>query len=642
MATEKEMEAPEEAVEEAVEGPFYLENVLIPEESEDSYQYEEVALEDDWSLTEGEEDLEAALKAIGSRTEDIVSVEQATFSGKPPVSHIPEALDDFLRNFLVKMGMRKTLDCFQTEWYEMAQRGSLNTELVGFVPHAYMHSQLLEQEVKSVERERDDYRKASFEAAETLVKLQKERDFHRMQHKRVVQEKNALVKDIRRLKKHYASYESALRQLNDKYKVALKQKMFTGLERDKALEKLHSLEVCAPSVRGSRAPQSLGPRSVSCAHQSEGKRKSRATKWDGLQAASAGPSGSSRDPSKSVSRKWPKDSEFPVDAHTNASLSQAKTLSSHAPHLSDFCLTGTLHGHTLPISCLALHPHKKVIATASDDHQWKVWDVSTGEVIMAKHGHSDWLSGCCFHPNGGSLATASGDTTVKVWDFLLGRCLLTLQGHTHAAWGCSFHSCGLFLASCSMDNTAKVWDLQSERCRATLRGHADSVNSVAFLPFSNMLLTCSADKTLSLWDARTSLCTHTFYGHLYSCNYAAFNTAGDSVASCDSHGAIKLWDIRKAATVTTLDAGPRAGNQVAFSPSGHVLAVASDDGTVKLVELTSMEVCSLGGHSDAVQSVVFDHKGENLLSGGSDGTVAIWSGKKCTPVVCAATSEKLK
>ncbi|MFT7812513.1 sperm-associated antigen 16 protein [Arapaima gigas] len=610
--------------------PRFSREFLQAQDSEDGYQYEEVTLEDDWSLTEGEEDLEAALKAICSRSEDVVSVEHAPPSGKQAVSHIPEAVEDFLRNFLVRMGMHRTLDCFQTEWYEMMQRGSLGAELPALVPDAYTHNQLLEQELRNVQKDRDDYRKASLRAAESLVKLQKERDFHRMQHKRVIQEKNSLIKDIKRLKTHYASYESVLRQLSDKYKVALKQKMFTGLERDKALGKLQSLELSLPMASGSRAQQSLGPRSD--VQQNEGKPKRKAAAGDGLLVASGGPYDSTRDLAKSVSRRHPKDSEFPTDTSINSNPSQVKTVPFPTPRVSDFCLSGTLHAHTLPISCLALHPHKQVIATASDDHQWKIWDVPTGEVIMTKEGHTDWLSCCCFHPNGGSLATASGDTTVKVWDFLLGRCLLTLQGHTHATWGCSFHSCGLFLASCSLDNTAKVWDVQSERCRATLRGHSDSVNSVAFLPFSNTLLTSSADKTLSLWDARANLCTHTFYGHLHSCNHAAFNMAGDSVASCDSHGTIKLWDTRKAATMATLDLGPRASNQVAFSPSGRLLAVASDDGTVKLVELESLEMCNLVGHDDAVQTVIFDHKGEHLLSGSSDGTVCIWSGKKRTPV----------
>lgn len=38
----------------------------------------------------------------------------------------------------------------------------------------------------------------SRKAKETYVKLRKERDYHRMHHKRVVQEKNKLITDIKR------------------------------------------------------------------------------------------------------------------------------------------------------------------------------------------------------------------------------------------------------------------------------------------------------------------------------------------------------------------------------------------------------------------------------------------------------------
>ena len=35
---------------------------------------------------------------------------------KAQVTKHPEVVDDFVRNFLVRMGMERTLDCFQTEW----------------------------------------------------------------------------------------------------------------------------------------------------------------------------------------------------------------------------------------------------------------------------------------------------------------------------------------------------------------------------------------------------------------------------------------------------------------------------------------------------------------------------------------------
>jgi uncharacterized protein (DUF3084 family) len=78
--------------------------------------------------------------------------------------------------------------------------------------------------------------------------LRKERDFHRMHHKRVVQEKNKLLSDIKRLKKHYESYEPTLKQLRTRYEVAMKEKMLTKLERDRLAGKVAALESAAKQV----------------------------------------------------------------------------------------------------------------------------------------------------------------------------------------------------------------------------------------------------------------------------------------------------------------------------------------------------------------------------------------------------------
>ena len=37
-------------------------------------------------------------------------------------------MDDFVRNFLVRMGLTSTLEKFETEWYELEATGKLNKE----------------------------------------------------------------------------------------------------------------------------------------------------------------------------------------------------------------------------------------------------------------------------------------------------------------------------------------------------------------------------------------------------------------------------------------------------------------------------------------------------------------------------------
>uniref|UniRef100_A0A3B4TCL9 Sperm-associated antigen 16 protein n=1 Tax=Seriola dumerili TaxID=41447 RepID=A0A3B4TCL9_SERDU len=213
------------------------EDARAPSDCDDDFKYEEVYLEDDGSLTEGEEDLEATVKAIQNRAE--ASAQAAPGPNATRSTHQPKAVDDFLRNFLIQTGMTETLDCFQTEWTEMVQKGLVDAERVGVVPDVYTDNQRLESELKNAQREREEYRRAASTAAETLVRVQKARDLHRLQHKRVVQEKNRLIEEMKKLKVQCNSYEPAVKRMNEKYQAVLKQTVLVTLERDKAVKQVN-------------------------------------------------------------------------------------------------------------------------------------------------------------------------------------------------------------------------------------------------------------------------------------------------------------------------------------------------------------------------------------------------------------------
>lgn len=83
----------------------------------------------------------------------------------------------------------------------------------------------------ALRRELNDAKAIASRASATWDKFRKERDFHRMHHKRVAQEKNKLVGDIKRLKDHYAKYEPTILELKRKYETAMKEKMMATLER---------------------------------------------------------------------------------------------------------------------------------------------------------------------------------------------------------------------------------------------------------------------------------------------------------------------------------------------------------------------------------------------------------------------------
>lgn len=65
---------------------------------------------------------------------------------------------------------------------------------------AHNLTQALEEEVAALRSELNEAHGVASRASATWDSFRKERDFHRMHHKRVAQEKNKLITDIKRLK----------------------------------------------------------------------------------------------------------------------------------------------------------------------------------------------------------------------------------------------------------------------------------------------------------------------------------------------------------------------------------------------------------------------------------------------------------
>uniref|UniRef100_F6QZ24 Sperm associated antigen 16 n=1 Tax=Monodelphis domestica TaxID=13616 RepID=F6QZ24_MONDO len=237
------MGAEETAEAVASEGAYYLEQVTITEPSETDYQYEEVSEQDDLSIPEGDEDLTKALEMAQEKSMDCkLLASKVAIPPKQSLAEVPEVVEDFLCNFLIKMGMTRTLNCFQNEWYESIQKGTFVPPEATFVPDVYTQNLLLDSENKNLKKDLKHYKEAADKAREDLLKAQKERDFHRMHHKRIVQEKNSLISDLKGLKLHYASYEPTIRVLHDRHHILLRQKMLTSLERDKAVGQITGLQ----------------------------------------------------------------------------------------------------------------------------------------------------------------------------------------------------------------------------------------------------------------------------------------------------------------------------------------------------------------------------------------------------------------
>ncbi len=592
------------------EGIKILEKVeFSDDEEENDFKYEEIQEPED---SDADDDNELADALASLQLKSKTGANEGLAHPSNAITQVrPSVVDDFLRNFLIKAGLKRSLDTFNTEWYEMQSKGKLPPELSTAVPDIYLRNEELDAQAGVLREQVEKMRVVASKAESTWDKFRKERDFHRMHHKRVVQEKNKLIDDLRRLRNHLRSYEPTIEELKKRHESAMKEKMMIKLERDRLKTRVKVLEETVanlsanPSVANSKTP-GVVPESSQASVK-------------GVKGVGVGSPEKKRNPTRSVRKQ----AVFPPDDPT---ANPYLDMEFDPTNTENYMTRKSFKGHVNSISACAFHPKKPVFATASDDETWRLWNVPDCELIMSGEGHGSWLSDLHFHPHGSHLVTASGDSTVKIWEFSKARCTHTFSEHTQAVWGSEFHFGGDLVASCSMDHTVRIWDLISGKCRQTLRGHVDSVNACSWVPYTSSVCSAAGDKTVSVWDGRTGLCVQTLYGHTNSCNHVKVSKQGDIVVSADADGVVKVWDIRMIAELGTIDCGQFPVNKVDIDRSGTKVIAASDDGAVKVLDLKDFSVKqSLIGHEGPVQSVAYSPNDAYFVSGSSDSTYRLWA-----------------
>jgi WD40 repeat protein/serine/threonine protein kinase len=194
----------------------------------------------------------------------------------------------------------------------------------------------------------------------------------------------------------------------------------------------------------------------------------------------------------------------------------------------------------------AFSPNGKYLVTFSasrTDFILQVRDAATGEEIRPLSGHGWQISDLAFdpHPDVPHLASACADGSIRIWDVKTGEQIVAPLRHAYAARCVAFSRDGRYLASGGHDRLVKVWETQTWKLLHELPDPTGSVESVAFHPKdSRMLAWANTDGTVKIWDSATKE-THTLRGHTSWVEGVAFSPDGKWLASASLDGTVKLW-----------------------------------------------------------------------------------------------------
>jgi WD40 repeat protein/class 3 adenylate cyclase len=266
-------------------------------------------------------------------------------------------------------------------------------------------------------------------------------------------------------------------------------------------------------------------------------------------------------------------------------------------------------GHRNDVTCVAVSPDGRTIATGSSDRTVKLWDASTKQVRATLRGHAQPVHAVAFSPDGTTLAsgggpqpwpTEPGPGEIMLWNAGTGEKIRALDPRPAAVLCLAFSPDGRSLAGGesvhlgrgdgepATPGELRLWDVATGAVRSVFQPPADERSG-----------------------------RRVVFG-------VAFSPGGARLASVESGSRLRVWDVESGALAINRVGDRRSLRCISYSPDGKTLATGGDDHTVRLWQAeTGDELLTLQGHSRRVFSVAFSSDGRVLAGSSFPGGVGV-------------------
>lgn len=274
--------------------------------------------------------------------------------------------------------------------------------------------------------------------------------------------------------------------------------------------------------------------------------------------------------------------------------------------------------HQAPVEALAVW-RGDVVASASADRTGRVWRPGDREARLLA-GHQGGVRGVALSPDGAAVATAAADGTVRLWD--PGSGIYRIAGHHRGpARPVLFSRDQTIIVSGGSDGTIGLWPADGASGR-TIAAHRAEVRTLALSPDGTKLVSGGEDGRILLWTIDGERLRE-LHGHNDLVRVVRFTPDGERIVSAGGDTVVRVHEVATG-TARELSGNTSGIKGVAVSADGALVASAGIDRTVHVWPIDGGQPRVFRGHIGSVKTVAFTADGKALVSGSDDDTIRVW------------------
>lgn len=302
----------------------------------------------------------------------------------------------------------------------------------------------------------------------------------------------------------------------------------------------------------------------------------------------------------------------------------------------------TYRGHYSSVEDVAWSPNGQVIASADTTGDVRIWQASTGNLLLQYIQQGEVLALTWADTNIVLVAYAEPNRSLQVLELITGpnsRSQLLFQQTNLpgipevASWAPDQQT----LAFDVGDGSIRIWNVVLNLSVMTIHQKQTQYSKLSWSPDGSRLATISTDGLLQIWDISTGqqVIGLTNSQQVTTATWVSSSQGSSSLFFVNSAGTIMNWWFGASSQVISsfltendynlTGSGQLTVGTIAISPDGDQLLLATSDGNVQARDAASGNLIFIyTGHDAQVNDIEWSPDGLHIATASMDTTVQIW------------------